>query len=382
VSYRQIDDPDRLHAVIDAILTIEVDAQLNELLSAIVEQAVGLVGARYGALGVLTPAGDQLDAFITVGLDEHARQTIGSTPTGKGLLGHVIDHATPRRVEDISTDPDRAGFPPNHPVMSSFLGVPVRLEHGEVFGNLYLCDRLDGQPFSDDDEVLVDTLGRAAGLLIDKARMQLQLRDLALTEERERIARDLHDTVIQRLFAVGLSLQGSTRGEIPPALSVKLDRAIDDLDGTIREIRSTIFAISQSDGVEAPTMRKRVLDLCDDAAGQLGLDLSVSIEGPLEELVGTKAADSLLAALRETLSNVIRHAEASRAEVEVAVSSSALRLIVRDDGQGLPAEPRRAGRGLLNLSARAEALGGHCEIGHGPSGGTELTWTITEVADT
>ena len=129
-------------------------------------------------------------------------------------------------------------------------------------------------------------------------------------------------------------------------------------------------------------MRKRVLDLCDDAAGQLGLDLSVSIEGPLEELVGTKAADSLLAALRETLSNVIRHAEASRAEVEVAVSSSALRLIVRDDGQGLPAEPRRAGRGLRNLSARAEALGGHCEIGHGPSGGTELTWTITEVAGT
>ena len=379
MSYRRIEDPERLHAVIDAILSIEVDVALTGLLGSIVEQAVGLVGARYGALGVLTAEGDQLAEFITIGIDDQRRDAIGHVPIGKGLLGEVISRREPIRIDNISAAPERSGFPANHPVMTSFLGVPVHLEAGRIFGNLYLCDKLDGETFSDEDRVLVETLGRAAGLLIDKARMQAQLQDLALADERERIARDLHDTVIQRLFAVGLSLQSATRRETSTEISAKIDHAIDDLDATIREIRTTIFAISQPTIVGSPSLRRRILDVCDDAAGQFGLDLKVAIEGPIEEIVSSQVATSLLAALRETLSNVVRHAEATRAEIEVTVGPEGLCLVVSDDGTGVPRERRPGGRGITNLTERAEALGGSCEIRDGTERGTVLTWTITEV---
>ena len=162
--YHRIADPTRLQAVIDAILTIEVDADLATLLTTIVEQAAGLVGARYGALGVLSEDGTSLSEFVTVGLTAQQRAAIGRFPVGHGILGTVITHPVPLRAEQIADDPSTVGFPANHPAMVTFLGVPVRLEGGQVFGNLYLCDRVDGAPFDDEDEALVDSLGRAAGL--------------------------------------------------------------------------------------------------------------------------------------------------------------------------------------------------------------------------
>ena len=186
------------------------------------EQATSLVGARYGALGIIAPEGDRLAEFITVGLDDETRSAIGPFPVGKGLLHRAIADASALRVEHLSKHPDRAGFPANHPPMETFLGVPVRLGTGTVYGNLYLCEKLDGSPFSEADESLADTLGRVAGLLIDKAQMRNKLTELTLATERERMARDLHDTVIQRLFAVGLMLQGASAADLPESVTATL----------------------------------------------------------------------------------------------------------------------------------------------------------------
>ena len=372
VPYHRISEPERLHAVIDAILTIEVDADLNHLLSTIVEQATGLVGARYGALGVLTDDGKSLSEFITVGMTAQERAAIGRFPVGHGILGAVISDPTPLRADVIADRPSTSGFPDHHPAMTTFLGVPVRLEGGLVFGNLYLCDRLDGQPFDEDDEALVDTLGRAAGLVIDRARLRMLAEEVTLSLERQRMARDLHDTVIQRLFAVGLSLQGLSSVELPVVSQSRIDRAIDDLDETIRQIRTTIFAITRPDGPAASSLRRDVLEICDEVSSRLGLDVTAGLS--------QRTGDSVLAVLREVLTNIVRHAGAKTAQVSLSVRSGELTLTVTDDGCGIDPMQRRDGSGLANLAARAQYLGGWFEAVPGLSGGTVVRWHITQLS--
>ena len=149
--FHQIKDPERLHALIDAILLIEADANLTTLLENIVESATTLVGARYGALGVLASDGATLSSFITHGLDDRRRALIGELPRGHGVLGETIRLARTLRVDDLSSHDGSSGFPPHHPPMTQFLGVPVIVEDGTVFGNLYLTDPLSGKPFSPED---------------------------------------------------------------------------------------------------------------------------------------------------------------------------------------------------------------------------------------
>ena len=378
--YHRITDAERLHTVIDAILMIEVDADLATLLATIVEQAAGLVGARYGALGVLSADGTSLAEFVTVGLTGDQRAAIGQFPVGHGILGTVIENPTPLRSERITEDPSTVGFPAHHPAMETFLGVPVRLEGGQVFGNLYLCDRADGQPFDDDDEAIVDALGRAAGLVIDRARLRLVAEEVALSMERQRLGRDLHDSVIQRLFAVGLSLQSLSSAGLPAEPGARIDRAIDDLDETIREIRSTIFAISRPEGPSASSLRREVLEICDEVSSRLGLDVTAALTGPIDQTVGRRVGDGVLAVLREALTNVVRHAEARSAEVTLEVSAEELTLTVADDGCGIDPTASRRGCGLPNLAARAQDLGGWFEAAPGPTRGTVLRWHITQLS--
>jgi signal transduction histidine kinase len=380
VDYRQIDDASKLHALVDSILIIEADGDLTALLSRMVEQATSLVGARYGALGIITPEGDRLAEFITVGLDQDARSAIGPFPVGKGLLRRVITDATALRVDHLSSHPDRAGFPPNHPPMETFLGVPVRLGTGTVYGNFYFCEKFDGSPFNEADEALADTLGRVAGLLIDKAQMRTKLTELTLATERERMARDLHDTVIQRLFAVGLMLQGASAAELPESVTATLGRAVDDLDETIREIRTTIFAITRTPRSEAASLRRRLLELTDEVAERLGVEVSLSFSGPVDN-VSEAATEHVVQAAREALSNVVRHADASRAEVDLKATESGLTLRIADDGCGVDPDQLRHGNGLSNLNARALELGGWCTITPAASGGTVVEWHVTKIGE-
>ncbi len=373
MSFRRITDPARLHALIDAMLLIETDADLTDLLGLIVTAASQLVGARYGALGVVGGDRASLSRFVTYGVDEGVSSLIGATPHGHGVLGETIVGAAPVRVADLAHYPGSAGFPTHHPVMRSFLGVPILAGDGRVFGNLYLTDREDGVPFDEEDEALVSSFGRAAGLVIDQANLRAHLRELILSEERERLARDLHDTVIQRLFGVGLALQITLGSEIDPADRDRINRALDELDGTIQEIRTTIFEIDQDD-VDGETLLVRLAAMSDEVATRLGIkvDLDLPDQSALE--ASAHCARHTLRALREILSNIARHARASEANVALAVEGPLLVLRVHDNGVGFHA-PVGPGRGLRNLRGRARELGGDCTIESTPGTGTLVEWT-------
>ena len=335
----------QLRRLLDAVLSVGAELDLALVLQRIVEAATDLVDARYGALGVLDEQHTELAQFLTVGLDQEQRSAIGPLPRGHGILGVLISDPRPLRLPDLARHPDSVGFPPDHPPMSSFLGVPVMV-HGQVFGNLYLCDKIGGEPFSETDEELCIALATAAGVAIDNARLHSQVADLVLFEERDRIARDLHDTVIQRLFAIGLTLQGVASMALSSDMRDRLEGAVDDLDTTVREIRSTIFELHSTHVAEA-SLRRSAADLVAESARTLGFEPAIHFEGPVDQ-VEQSLAEHVLAVQREALSNVARHAHASTAQVSIVLSDGWLSLIVADDGVG-PGERSGGGRGMVNM---------------------------------
>jgi signal transduction histidine kinase len=369
-------EPRSLRRLLDAVLTVGSDLELATVLHRIVEAAAELVDARYGALGVLDDTGTRLAEFLTVGLDEDTRAAIGPLPEGHGILGLLIIDAAPLRLPDLTRHPDSYGFPPNHPPMHSFLGVPV-LVRDEVFGNLYLTDKTTAEQFSELDEELAVALAAAAGVAIENARLHARLNELALAADRERIARDLHDTVIQRLFATGLTLQGSLRlvRSDPDAATDRIEGAVDDLDLTVKHIRSAIFDLETDHRADAGP-RSRVLAVVADAARALGTEPRVLFDGPVDTGLDRSVATALIATLREALSNVARHAGASRVDVEVVVTEGDACLRVVDDGIGPPADDAPRGSGLRNMAARAEALGGAMTLHPGEGSGTVVEWQV------
>ncbi|CAB4876292.1 unannotated protein [freshwater metagenome] len=375
--YHNVQDPERLQSLISAMMLIESDAELDILLKHLVRSACDLVGARYGALGVLDASGQRIAEFITFGVDDAQRQAIGDLPVGRGLLGEVIHAGTSIRVDVMPTE-TLSALPPNHPPMHNFLGSPVRTADGFVFGNLYLTNKLEGQ-FTEEDEGLIETLGRAAGLVIDQANQRTRIRGLTLVEERERMARDLHDTVIQRLFAVGLSLHAALTKSLPDDVSVQINEALDDLDDTVRRIRTTIFEITQGPTADRPSLRSQVLRTIDELPSAAGLHIDVMFDGPLDSAVGSQSCEQIITSLRELLSNVVRHAQADRAIVHLALTDGRLEMRVEDNGSGMTTATT-SGNGLTNLSTRAESLGGDFAVTLGSKGGTVATWRARNLA--
>ena len=373
MAFHKINDPLRLHALIDAILLIEADADLDGLLSRIIEAASQLVGARYGALGVISRDGTTLSSFITYGLSHKERAAIGPEPHGQGLLGEIIRERVTLRLDDLTQHETSVGFPANHPPMTRFLGVPVATGDGHVFGNLYLTDPLDGEPFSDEDEQLIEAFGRAAGLVIDQEMLRSNTRELTLTEERERLARDLHDTVIQRLFAVGLALQISLPAIVDEDVRVRINNVLDELDTTIHEIRTTIFEIDQDHPVDE-TLEERVLALTSEVESRLGVLAIVKVARGIDADLETECAHHSMQALREMLSNVVRHSQATAVEVKVDTDGELIEVIVRDNGVGFVPNIG-TGRGTRNLVSRARELGGDCTFDSKIGGGTTVRWT-------
>ncbi len=374
--HHAIDDPGQMQALLDAVLSIGSDLELPNILRRITEAACRLTGARYGALGVIDPSGSGLSDFVHVGMDEDVVEGIGRQPVGEGLLGVLILDPKPLRTADLTSHPDACGFPPGHPRMRSFLGVPLGV-HGEVFGNLYLTDKQGAAGFSEDDEALVLALAGAAGIAINNAHMQRRLGSLSVTAERERIARDLHDTVIQRLFATGLALQSVLPGIGDPEVRDRLEEAVSSLDDTIRQVRTTIFALEPPPEA-AGGVRRQVLRICAEAGETMGFDPEVRFVGAIDRFVTPTIASQLLPTLREALSNVVRHSKARRAEVELSVTDE-VRLLVADDGVGPEATAvvsDRRGRGLANMAGRAASLGGAMTVSARRTGGTELVWTV------
>ncbi|NUR09185.1 MAG: GAF domain-containing sensor histidine kinase [Nocardioidaceae bacterium] len=539
-----VDDQRRLRLLLDAVVTIAADLSLDSVLSRIVEVAAELSGARYVALGVLGSGPERrLRAFVTYGVDADRRARIGDLPRGHGLLGLIIDRPEPLRLHDIAEHPASYGFPPHHPPMRSFLGVPVRIRD-QVFGNLYLTEKSGDGDFTEADEAIVVALAAAAGVVVENARLYeeaarreqwlhataelsgaafaelspaealqavadrarsvaradvaavvvrsgpgaqpdvlvvsgapapdhdevarlvsagsvvtsavggstltvddctadgdgpglptawpplgpllvvplraagqvegaltlgwtaehtgayhdvdprlperyaeqaalaLQVaragedrQRLAVFEDRDRIGRDLHDLVIQRLFAVGLSLDNSSRMVTSPEVRRRLGAAVDDIDETIKEIRRSIFALSVDE--HSSDLRAAVQDLVDRAAKVLGFRPTLRLEGPVDSAVPATVAPHLLAVLGEAMTNVARHAEASATSVNLSAAGGEVVLTVADDGVGLADGAPESG--LRNMRDRAEQLGGRCGTSSAPGQGTVLTWRVPTV---
>ncbi len=366
--------PKDLQHLLEAIVTVGSELSLPVVLRRIVETATELVDARYGALGVLDESGTSLSEFLTSGIDDAGVQAIGTLPSGHGILGLLIVDPRPIRLPDLSKHPESFGFPPNHPAMGSFLGVPIRVR-GQVFGNLYLTEKAGGAEFTDTDEELAIGLAAAAGVAVENARLHARVGELRVVEDRERIARDLHDTVIQRLFATGLALQGAAARAGDPEMVDRLQHAVEDLDDTVRHIRTTIFEL-QRQRIPGRSIRQEVLDLVSEAAEPAEIHHVVRFDGPIDLSVPDDIADQLVAVVREAVTNVVKHAGARTVEVDLALTEHHLELQVTDDGDGLPEVLRAEGNGLRNLRARAERLGGEMLVEPGERAGTVLVWRV------
>lgn len=372
--YRSIEDPAKLRRVLEATLLLEADLDLASLLHHIVIEAKSMTNARYAALGVLSDDGGSLSQFLTVGLEPDEEERIGDRPTGRGLLGLLISDPHPMRAAQLQTHETSFGFPPNHPPMTSFLGVPISVR-GEVYGNLYLTDKMGWSEFTADDEALIGALAVAAGIAIENARLHARVQEVAVYEERDRLARDLHDTVIQRLFAIGLSLQSIASTPSAAHSGDRLAQAISDVDDTIRQVRTTIFELG-SEGT-GRDLRDEVLSLLAELRPVVGFDVQATFDGPVDTAVPADVRENLLAVIREAVTNIGRHARATTGTVTIEVSDGLCRLRLTDDGVGL-GQPTvgPGGLGLGNLRRRAEKLRGQFTIDTPAGGGTELIWQV------
>jgi PAS domain S-box-containing protein len=246
------------------------------------------------------------------------------------------------------------------------------------FGVLAVSRARDQPPFTSPEMRLVEVLAaQAAGALALRAA-RLEVERLGLAEDQERIARDLHDTVIQRLFATAMTLQSTLRSIESEAVRGRIDQAIDDLDDTIRGIRTTIFGLQPS-WEKRQTIRQQVLAVAVEAAASLGFEPAIRFEGAVDALIGTDIAGAVVPTVRETLANIARHARATEVVVTLQAGGD-VTLIVRDNGVGVPDDPRPEGHGLTNMAQRAHALGGSFRIERAPGGGTRVEWRVPVTA--
>jgi signal transduction histidine kinase len=352
------------------------ELSLDVVLSRIVELAVDVTGARYGALGVLTPDGDAIEEFITVGITPEQRAALGDPPTGHGLLGALIREARPLRIPDISADPRSVGFPPHHPPMTSLLGAPIA-GRGRVFGNIYLTDKQGADAFDEEDERALLVLAAQAAVAVENARLTeeterkgRELQRLQVLEERERIGKELHDGVIQSLFAVGMNLQALAAATEDDDETRRLEAAVDDVDRAIRDLRNYIFGLRP--GILADRqLDQAIKELATDFEVRSGVITVVEVDAQSAAVLASRAGD-IVQLVREALSNVGRHGAATTCRVSLGPGASGFVLEVDDDGRGFDIDMTTWGMGLRNLRERVESLGGMFEIQSTPGQGTTV----------
>jgi signal transduction histidine kinase len=377
-----------LEAMSDAVHAIAGERAVEPVLQRIVAASRVLAGARYAALGIPDGQGN-FAQFITAGMSEELIAAMGPLPRTHGLLGAMLDTDRPYRTEDIKQDPRFRGWWPNaHPLMASFLGVPIRSREG-ILGALYLTDKEDAPGFTEEDEGLIRMLAAHAAIAIENARLYERGRELSFVEERNRLARDLHDSVVQKLFGIVLAAQsaatlfdrvvregpGSARtgamGELDSARGQvqKLQELAQD---AIQELRSLIFqlrpAAVESDGLAA-ALEKHVQVL--GRVYRQDIDLEVRGEARLRPDID----DEVFRIAQEALHNGLKHAAAGRLGLLLEEGERQLVLTVRDDGVGFEpgATAHRSRRlGLTSMEERAAALGGTLSIDSAPGKGTTI----------
>lgn len=355
-----------------------VFSELSEevVLQKVVDQARMLIATKYGALSVLAAGGGIL-AFVTSGIEPGERKKIGSPPVGRGLLGVPLHHGTPLRISELTQHPMSAGFPAHHPVMKSLLAVPIPCKM-PFRGNLYLCDKIDGSPFDANDEATLGHFAVSAAIAIDNAELHRRAGELAASEERLRLAHEMHDGLAQVLAYVNTkaqAVQGYLRsGKLPEA-----DTQLDQLAAAAREVYSDVregivgLRLAADPDLDFGAALATFVERWET---ETGIDATFAAEGV--PIVTPGAELQLLRMTQEVLANARKHSRATLVEVSLRQKPSGLELVVADDGTGFdPTIPPRGEFphfGLLTIRERAESIGATVELKTAPGQGTQ--WTI------
>ena len=367
--------PPAVQALDQAVRGISGELDVDRVLQHIVDRVRELVGAQYAAIGIVDREG-AIERFITSGISDEQRARIGNLPRGHGLLGLIIREGRAVRIPEIAAHPESYGFPEHHPPMSSFLGMPITNRAVPV-GRLYLTNKQGADEFSAADQALVEVFALHAGIAIENARLHDQVRRLAVVDERERISRDLHDSVIQAIYAQTLALDDvpEMAASEPDEAGRRVDEAIDALHAVIRDIRNFIFGLRPV-LLESGDLGHGLEHLATELRRSGGVAVAVSVDdehGHLARLPIETVAE-LLAIMREALSNVARHAGATTCRVRLTSERDRLRLEIHDDGRGFDAARRGSDghHGLANMRSRGEALGATFEVDSAPGRGTRI----------
>jgi signal transduction histidine kinase len=346
-------------------------AEPQEVLALVTEQALEISGADLVVLAL--PAGGGRQLVIEHAAGQGAAEAVGIVlPVAGSVSGIVLDSGQPLSVADFSSDERVAPVAREHLRLESAVVVPLGAP-GNVRGILTAGRRPGALPMGPSVTEVLITFAAQAGIGLELAEHRRDAERFAVFEDRDRIARDLHDLVIQRLYATGMSLQSVSARLGESDNGRRVSSAVDALDETIKEIRSAIFSLHARPAVDEADLRARILAAVDEAAGAIGFTPSLRMAGRLDDQVPADAAEHLLGALREALSNAARHARASKVEVTIQTGPDLI-LVVRDNGAGISQGGRRSG--LANLAQRADLLGGTLRVGPAGGGGTELRWSV------
>ena len=344
-------------------------SSLERVLENIAQVCLDLVQAKYAALGVPDSKGG-LKYFKVAGLSTEEARQIGHLPTGKGLLGVIMKERKTLRLENMRDDPRAAGFCANHPFMTSLLGVPI-LVADRLYGSLYLCDRTTGQPFTEQDQWIIETMAGYAALAIAGAELAEHSNRVTLLEERERFGMEMHDGVIQSLYAIGMHLDLTrSSGNLKPG---DLTQPIEDLNTVIEDIRRYILNLKARDQGQ-----KTVLVIFTELLERLHIPKSITTELSATDdfpPFTPGVFEGICQITYEAISNTIRHSGATRLEVTARERENAFEIIIADNGKGFEYEKVRRGEGLGlgNIRQRALLFGGTLTVDSAANKGATIT---------
>ncbi|MAS37305.1 MAG: hypothetical protein CL610_25110 [Anaerolineaceae bacterium] len=360
----------QLQEIAEAVMFAAEGGSLEKVLERIAQVSGELANARYAALGVPDGRGG-LRFFKVYGMSTDEIQHLAHLPVGRGLLGVIMRERAPLRLENMQDDPRSAGFCHGHPSMTSMMGVPIQVGT-QLFGMIYMCDRLDGKPFDDQDQQLAETIAGYAALAIAGAQLSEQQSRLSMLEERERIGMELHDGIIQSLYAIGMHLDlmrfsGNAEREALDPIITQLNQAIEDIRRYILNLKSA----------HVKTVRTCIVDMLNRLyiPPKLVVDLLAPDEPPP---FTSNTFDSICQIANEAISNAVRHADATCLSISIQQDQNRFQITIEDDGKGFDMEAvkNNHGLGLHNMQQRAQLFGGNVSIESAPGQGTTLTITI------
>jgi len=359
----------KLSALIQAAAAVVGEVDLDHVLRRLVSEARSTTRARYAALGVLGFHG-VLSGFTHEGLEAGVANKIGSLPQGRGVLGTVVRERRTIVLDNIADHPDSFGFPEHHPHMVSFLGVPI-MAGDKAFGNLYLTDKAGG--FDGSDVEMVEALATIAGAAINHARLRDQLEEVAIIQDRDRIARDLHDSIIQDLFAIGLSLQSLSERVADESSARVLADSVDRLDDAVEALRDFIYDLKSNSALR-PSLEQQLEATIDRFQSAYPNAVTLACDGVAD--VDPSMTEQFVMLASEALSNALRHSGSGEVTVSVNRSDNAVSLVVEDTGAGFDADATTSGMGLMNMRDRVRRLNGEIEVRTVPGEGTTVAISL------